>query len=257
MISLDKKQRKSISTFFKEFRWNYLPDVILEGTMGEAWIDHESDPSLAVLEIPRLQLFIPAGNPNHPAAYDFISGLQRYSALIFTSDGWEALIKAVHKRKIESLQRYAFTSEKLDIQYLRELASKLPEGYQLKQIDLNLAQQLDAEESRFAEDHMLNFDSPEDFIRRGFGFCILDGDEIVSVATTFAICSKGIEIQINTREKHQNKGLGTAVAAQLMTCSLSQGLDPNWDAANERSANLAKKLGYTPQGNYIMWFLTE
>jgi predicted GNAT family acetyltransferase len=103
---------------------------------------------------------------------------------------------------------------------------------------------------------MVNFDSPEDFIARGFGFCLLHGDQIASVATTFAICSKGIEIQINTREEHQRKGLATAVAAHLIVHSLEQGLDPNWDAANESSVGLATKLGYTPQGTYPMLFYT-
>jgi RimJ/RimL family protein N-acetyltransferase len=37
--------------------------------------------------------------------------------------------------------------------------------------------------------------------------------------------------------------------------SLGLGLDPNWDAANEKSGDLARKLGYTPQGTYPMYLL--
>ena len=106
------------------------------------------------------------------------------------------------------------------------------------------------ERSEFASDHLLSFASPEEFVERGFGFCLLTGDQIVSAATTFAICSRGIEIQISTREKHQRKGLATVVAAHLLLHSLQQGLDPNWDAANQASARLAQRLGYTPRGTY-------
>jgi RimJ/RimL family protein N-acetyltransferase len=160
------------------------------------------------------------------------------------------LVQEVHAGRLIDMPRYAFTSEKLDIEHLRRLGSQIPQGYRIESMDLDLAQQLAGERSEFASDHMLNFDSPEDFIERGFGFCILDGDEIVSVATTFAICDKGIEIQINTREEHQGKRLATVVAAHLLVYSLERNLDPNWDAANESSVGLAKKLGYTPQGTY-------
>lgn len=84
---------------------------------------------------------------------------------------------------------------------------------------------------------------------------MLDGDQIVSVATTFAICGTGIEIQINTREKYQGQGLATAVAARLMINSLENNLDPNWDAANKVSVGLAKKLGYTQQGTYALFLV--
>ena len=90
---------------------------------------------------------------------------------------------------------------------------------------------------------------------RGFGYCILEGERIVSVASTFVTCQKGIEIQINTRESHQGRGLGSGVAAGILLHSLEQSLDPSWDAANEISASLAEKLGYTFQGNYQVYFL--
>lgn len=155
------------------------------------------------------------------------------------------------------LQRHAFNSKKLDTEHLRQLASSIPQGYQLKQMDLHLAKQLASERSEFASAHMVNFDSPEDFIARGFGFCILARDEIVCAGTTFAICARGIEIQISTREKQQRKGLATVVAARLLTHCLQNNLDPHWDAENERSASLAMKLGYTPQGNYPMWLVVD
>ena len=104
------------------------------------------------------------------------------------------------------------------------------------------------EKSSFTNAYFVNFSSPRDFIERGFGYFILRDDEIVSIASTFAVCKKGIEIQINTRVEHQGKGL--AVHA------LKHHLDPNWDAANEISAGLAKKLGYTSQGTYTMIIYT-
>jgi hypothetical protein len=257
MISIEKHNRKTYSKFFPGFKWNYLPDAILEGAMGEVMVDSEIDPKVVVLGIPKLKLFIPGGNANHAAAREYMENLPKVSAFILQSEEWEGLLKEIHVGKFIPMQRYAFTSENLNIERLRQLASQIPDGYQLKQMDLHLAKQLASERSEFASAHMVNFDSPEDFIARGFGFCILAGDEIVRAATTFAICAKGIEIQISTREKQRRKGLATVVAAHLIIHCLQNNLDPNWDAENERSASLAMKLGYTPQGNYPIWLVVD
>jgi hypothetical protein len=256
MIAIDKGDTRKLYKIFDAFKWNYLPDAILEGTMGRALADDVDNPHVAVLEAPNLKLNILGGDAGHPSAREYIEQLPRMAALLFSSAGWEELVQSVHAGKMIARPRYAFTSEKLDIEQIRTLGSQIPDGYRLAQMDLTLARRLGGEKGEFAEDHMANFGSPEDFIARGFGFCLLRGDEFASVATTFAICHRGIEIQINTREEHQRKGLAAVVAAQLIVHSLQNNLDPNWDAANETSAGLARKLGYTPQGTYPMLFYT-
>jgi GNAT superfamily N-acetyltransferase len=256
MIEIDKGDRKKLAGLFQAYTWNYLVDAILEGTTGHAIADNADDPQVAVLEIPNLNLSIVGGDAAYPSARQYIEQIPKNTALFLGAEGWEELVHNVHGGKLIEMPRYAFTSEALDIEHLRDLASEVPHGYRLARMDLSLARRLGAEKSRFAEDHMRLFGSPQDFIERGFGFCLLHGDQMASVATTFAICSKGIEIQINTRKEHQRKGLATVVAAHLILHSLENGLDPNWDAANESSVGLATKLGYTPQGTYPMLFYT-
>ena len=256
MIEIEKADRQGLAGLFQGYTWNYLADAILEGIMGRAVADNADDPCVAVLQAPNLKLNIVGGDAGHPAAREYLEQLPAKSALFLGAGGWAELVQSILGSKTIEMPRYAFTSEELDLDQLRGLASRVPDGYRPVQMDLDLARRLGAEESRFSEDHMVNFDSPEDFVARGFGFCLLHGDQMASVATTLAICSKGIEIQINTREEHQRKGLATAIAAQLLVHSLEQGLDPNWDAANASSVGLATKLGYTPQGTYPMLFYT-
>jgi GNAT superfamily N-acetyltransferase len=251
------QDKRRLAKLFEAYRWNYLPDAILDGRMGAALADDEDHPQVAVLEAPSLKLSIVGGDAGHPSAREYVEGLSPPKALICASADWEALLRGIHRGKLLRLPRYAFTSEHLDRAHLRRLGSQVPDGYRLERMDVDLARQLAGEKSEFTEDHMLSFDSPEEFVARGFGFCLLDGKEIASVATTFVVCDRGIEIQINTREAHRGKGLATVVAAQLILHSLDQGLDPNWDAANERSVGLAKKLGYTPQGRYAIWVVLQ
>jgi len=248
--------RQRVAELFQGYRWNYLPEAILEGSVGEVLADDNTCPQVAVLTIPKLKLFIPGGAASHPAARDTLEKLPRFASLIFASEGWDTLVTQLHGGKLIGMQRYPFSSESLELGHLRSLATRLPDGYRLEQLDTRLAMRLAAEGSEFASGHLGNFGSPEDFIARGFGFCILAGEEIVSAATTFAVCSKGIEIQVSTREKQQGQGLATAVSAQLLIHSLENNLDPNWDAENLRSVGLAKKLGYAPRGAYTLWLFT-
>lgn len=252
MKEVSLPQRTRLAPLFEGYKWNYLPDAILEGTMGRALADEQSEPKVAVLEAPRLKLSIPAGDPDHPLARAYLERLPAPWAMIFASPGWDDLAARCKAGKLVTTQRFAFTSDRLDAGRLRELGSRVPEGYRLERMDLALARKLAGERSEFSSDHLLAFASTSEFIERGFGFCLLAGDQIVSAATTFAVCRRGIEIQISTRENHQHKGLAAVVAAHLLLHSLQRGLDPNWDAANQASVRLAKRLGYTPQGTYSL-----
>lgn len=257
LIPIEKHARGELSNLFRDYQWNYLADAILDGYIGEAYVDDEEHPSIAILEIPDLRLKLLGGGSKLPVAHQYIEQLPSGSGLIFGSPSWEELVYKYHRGRMVRIPRYAFTSENLDLEYLEDLKSLLSEDYRLVQLDLSLTQQLTDEESGFTSDHFLNFESPEDFIERGFGFCVLSGDEVVCLATTWLVCDAGIEIQIDTRKSHRGKGLATVAAAQIMIHSIENNLDPNWDAANEISAGLAKKLGYTPQGRYSIVFVVR
>lgn len=168
MQEIERGKRKRLSGLFQDYNWNYLPDAVLDGYMGKAFADDEHNPRVAILEFPRLKLYVLGGDAGHPAAQKFIAQLSPIKALTFATDGWEELVRRVHAGKVIPLPRYAFTSENLNIERLRQFTSQIPDGYRLERMDLSLARQLAREKSEFASDHMLNFDSPEDFIARGF-----------------------------------------------------------------------------------------
>ena len=257
LIPIEKSDRKKLSDLFVEYQWNYMPDAILDGYIGEAYVDDEENPRIAVLEIPDFRMKLLGGDSTLPAAQQYIKQLSSGQWLFFGAPGWETLVRRYHRGRLVRLPRYAFTSESLDRKTLREFKSRLPEDYRLVKVDLEIAQQLVDEKNKIAEDHFRAFQSVEDFIARGFGYCILYEGEVVCLATTFLICDKGIEIQIDTRKSLRGKGLATVAAAQLIIHSIENNLDPNWDGDNKISAGLAKKLGYTPQGKYSTVFVVR
>lgn len=254
-IEVEPYQLPALKLHFQTYKWNYLPGAILEGQFGKVLVDERESPRSTVLQIPRLRLNILGGDAPIPAARTFLENALPYSSFFTASDVWRSLLQEVHAEKLQEIQRYACSSASLDIDRLQSLRTQVPDGYQIQPLDADLAGRLAQEKSEFAIDHFLTYKTPEELLDQGFGFSALFEDELVCVASSFAVCTEGIEIQINTREAHRRRGLATTVAAHLILHALEQGLDPNWDAANTESVVLAQKLGYTYQGSYPIYLL--
>ena len=84
-----------------------------------------------------------------------------------------------------------------------------------------------------------------------------DEKQIGFAAANYPIRSQALEVYIrvdyNDDPIHRNKGLGTQLAVTLLEYCLENGLDPQWDAANEISVRLALKLGYTLHHRWKMY----
>ena len=230
---------------------------MLECGFGEAWTDNLENPQVAELVYPAFRISFIGGDVHTPAVRAYAAQIKAPKFIMPASQDWRGLLEELYPGRVVVNPRFAFSSASLDPQHLQTLAAPLPDGYQLKKLDLPLAQKLEQAGYDFSPDHMTNFDSVEDFLTRGFGYCVLHQDEIVCVASTFTACKQGIEIQINTNKSHRGKGLATITAAHLILESLEKGLDPGWDAATEKSANLAKKLGYTPGENHALLIIAR
>jgi hypothetical protein len=255
--TVDPRHLPDLSSYFLDYTWNYLPAAILEGQFGQVLVDDRQAPGSVILQIPRLRMNILGGRADIPAARHFLETALPYSSFFTASQAWRDLLRVSYPVRLQEILRYACSSENLQLERLRSFRDQVPPGYRVQALDMELAGWLAQEESEFAIDHFLTYRNPDELLSHGFGFCALSNDELVCVATSFAVCSQGIEIQINTRPVHRRKGLATSVAAHLILFTLEQGLDPNWDAANPESVALAQKLGYIYQGSYPIYLLPE
>lgn len=251
-----KGNQSNLRGLFPEYTWNYIADSIMEGFMGKILVNDKENPCVAVLSLPEYKTYIAGGDARHPSARQFLAELPNLSTLLFGTQEWTKLLYEVHSGKVIVMKRYAYSSESLDIEKLRAIKSRLSADFQIERIDLQRAQQIVDEKSDLTEDQLLGFASPEDFIERGFGYCALENGKMVCIAAAGATCSKGMEVQINTHKKYRGRGLASATGAALIIESLEKGIDPNWDAATEKSAGLAIKLGYTPRGAYDAYIYT-
>jgi len=248
---LERSKRNVLIPLFSEHKASCLISTVLEGHAGLALVDDKAVPSLAMLTYADVVIF--GGDAGHPQASKLVQQLPEERAVLSCSDGWHRLLAEAFGDLLVPIERFAFTDGTLDRDHLRQLARMIPAGYDIQPIDLAMAQTIIANPSLISPDHVRNFDSPNDFMRRGFGFCALHNGVIVAGASTYAVCNAGIEIQVNTQESHRGHGLATVLSARLILQALEHGLTAPWDAANEASANLAKKLGYTPTGTWTAW----
>ncbi|MED0970706.1 GNAT family N-acetyltransferase [Bacillus paramycoides] len=225
----------------------------LQGHMGNAWVDNLENPTVAQITVGIFVFY--AGDPNAEEAEELLYNLPDFTLAIVDSDEWKHRIETVHKGSIEKIQRFRFSKnpEDLDRVHIQKLLSTLPEEYEIKKIDKDIAKASSFHE--LSEDFISQFDSIDDFIDRGVGYAILHKGQVVSAATSFSIYDVGIEIEIASHPNHRRKGLATIVASILILDCLDRGKYPSWDGANSESVELAKKLGYTFKESYDTYFI--
>ncbi|PFD39325.1 GNAT family N-acetyltransferase [Bacillus cereus] len=225
----------------------------LQGHMGNAWVDNLENPTVAQITVGIFVFY--AGDPNSEEAEELLYNPPDFTLAIVDSDEWKHRIETVHKGSIEKIQRFRFSKnpEGLDRVHIQKLLSTLPEEYEIKKIDKDIAKASSFHE--LSEDFISQFDSIDDFIDRGVGYAILHKGQVVSAATSFSIYDVGIEIEIASHPNHRRKGLATVVASVLILDCLDRGKYPSWDGANSESVKLAKKLGYTFKESYDTYFI--
>lgn len=96
------------------------------------------------------------------------------------------------------------------------------------------------------------WDRRSDFFRKGFGYCVKDGEKIVSMILSASVTETEAEIDIATDPGYRRKGLAELLAKTFIQTCLRKGLMPKWDCywKNTPSIVLAEKLGFVQAGNY-------
>ena len=175
--------------------------------------------------------------------------------LVPRSESWEWLIELFFGEKAVKETRYAIKKEPeaFDRKRLEGFVAALPEGYELRLINEELVPVLLAQ--AWSRDFCAAFDSPADCCARGVGVVALHGGVPVAGAGSYCVYRGGIEIEIDTRADHRQKGLATACGARLILECLDRGLYPSWDAIDLRSVSLAEKLGYRRGEPYTVYWI--
>ena len=248
-VKIPRTERRRLVSLLSGGRDSYLWQAVLEGYQGEAWADDRRAPQAAHLVMHGIHRF--GGDPSRPGASERVAEVPRHNGVWPSGENWQTVCSEALGPRLRPIERHDLASDALDRARLVSLFERVPQGYSLARMQLAHAKRVGADVG--SRDHVAPLGTTRDFMRLGFGFCVTQGERIVSAATTFAVCASGIEIQVNTHPAHRRKGLAAVAAAALVAHALDRGLDPHWDAANRDSVRLAEKLGYVYRERYTMW----
>lgn len=230
----------------------------LEGAMGCIWALGEQ-PKAALCQTGDF-LFL-AGSAEEPETRRLLECWQEEKSgfeIITPKDHCcGAMIEEIFGTKARAGKRCAFHKggENFDPAALRAMIDAAPAGVSIVPFDRMLYHQ--AMEQPWSRDFVSQFRDADDYLKRGLGFAALHHSEMVGGASSYTCYSEGIEIQVETRDDWQRKGIASACCAALILACMERGLYPSWDAANPVSAALARKLGYREAGLYPVWYMTH
>lgn len=93
-----------------------------------------------------------------------------------------------------------------------------------------------------------SWDSPERFLKNGFGYIALDHEKVCAAAFSAAVSSDEIDIGVETQEDYRRMGLAAMLAGRMCEHIVRIGKKPVWAhaIANKGSQNTALKCGFVP-----------
>lgn len=107
-----------------------------------------------------------------------------------------------------------------------------------------------------------NWISEEVFLKKGFGFCLVKDDSIISWCISDYNIEKQCEIGVETDDTYQRKGYATMVVTEVQNYCKQKGMEKiGWHCMNSNVGSyiLAEKVGFKRMDNYITyhaWFNT-
>lgn len=124
--------------------------------------------------------------------------------------------------------------------------------YQVIRVDKDVIEK----SAEFTEQYYKEYwGSKETFLKRGFGFCIVQGQKVVAECISIFRGDDFAEIDIATHPDHQRKGLAGLVATSFIEHCIQNGITPCWDCNSDNisSQNLAGKLGFCHPIEYVLY----
>lgn len=218
----------------------------LQRVMGKIYVTDPDHPRSACAYVGCFAFY--AGEPDR----ELVAGKPDGFVIMAPRDeAWASLIEACFP-SAKRVTRYAIRKDtRFDTAALEKELERLPEGYELKELDAELYDL--CLEDPVTRDFVSAFESKEKYLDAGRGMVILKDGRIVSGASSYTRYLEGIEIEVDTVASERQKHLATVACSALILRCLKEGLYPSWDAQNLTSVRLAEKLGYEFDHEYTAY----
>ena len=248
MHELARSEYLAVAPLFEDIRDNraHVFGVLEGNNAGRVFVDNPMAPHTVFIDADYVLLGGNAANArfNHELkAYLVNESMPRLTdghlLILSFSEAWKETLH--HLLKDYGVSRVIRNVYELDPELFRARHSgwqlRVPKGYRIERMDRPLAEK----RGELAD----LWGSLNSFLANGFGFCVMQGDEVVSSCQTVFVGGGRAELGIGTEKAYRRQGLGTLASCAAIEYSLEQGLLPEWGCFyNEASGKLAHVLGF-------------
>ena len=180
----------------------------------------------------------------------------KFFRFYWPSDDWKKVLESRFQDPV-SLTRKYYTIQELAIPNWREL---IPDGFTVVQIDESLLSKEPLINIGWLQEEIEGvWDSVEDFLQTGGGFCVLKDEREIVCWSTFEYLTKDkkIECAVATKEDYQQKGLATLAVSASAEYALLNYEDVGWHCTSDNipSWKVAEKVGYKLDREYNVFEL--
>lgn len=220
-------------------------DSVFEGRQpGRLFVDHPEKPTVGLLC--RTFEYYVAGDSTSTAMRQFICDappepgvFQQLYGYVPVDDAWKQALLDDHGESLKIIPRHGFkwfpTEEALAaVEGWRE---RLPAGAQMVPIDRALAERIDREWKQFIA---IYWHSHDLYAESGFGYCLIVGDTIASIAYTISVSATEANIDVETAGPFRRQGLSTLTSSAYIEHCRSLGLVPTWDSDGNNPASISR-----------------
>jgi GNAT superfamily N-acetyltransferase len=236
-------------------RRNILAQNLAWGRV-KGFVDNFENPAVILFLCQQWACYL-TGNRKAENLKEFLVKIPENAYIFVPSQEWEKNLK-IHWPHLKDIPLTDLSANNLSLQNILRLLNSLPDGFQLKRVDVEVAKQIVTQNF---SDHWVsiinNFGGPEKFVEEGVGFCIQEGEKLISLVMGYKASipiTRSIELDIATHTDYRKRGFATVIGAKMIEYCLEREIEPHWDAANPYSVKLALKLGFTDPVSYKCYY---
>ena len=259
---IQKYDFKKYKQLFKKIFYNLNSLTVINGdNQGRIWLDVPENPKTGVLVDNENSIYL-VGDPTNldlnkeiadlifneilPEAKKTAENFENTWVIYYDDDNW--------KKKIEQdmdivdylpLKRMYFFLKKPSSINWKEI---IPAESTMNFINEEFLQRKDLKNFNEITDYIKkSWESKEDFIKRGFGFCLVNNEKIItSWCISDWVTEKKTEIGVGTDENFRRKGYATLVVKATIEYCLKNNFTVSWHCSshNIASQKTAEKVGF-------------
>ncbi|MDO5521545.1 MAG: GNAT family N-acetyltransferase [bacterium] len=265
MIRIVEPERIDGKKYTIESSSIYFSCIVNDEADGIIWADREKDPDFLLIWSPYQEGFQLMGKPLERQEWKkFRSWFDNTIPAFLAEREMEDFEYGADTQELanmfkEIFQDKEYFSEKQKIFYWSERKNniKLPEGYEVKQIDRAFFKQEYKDTQFITEEITTAYGVLEPYFSHGIAYVAVKGKEIVARADMLFSNALYGNISVNTKEQHRRKGLSAYLTIKAIEDTCKLGITPIWDCSenNLASEKTAEKCGFKKaREDIIYWF---